>query len=228
MAILEIKLLGGFNLLLDNLPFTDLKSRKGKALFCYLAVSKKRISRIILAGLLWPDMPETKALMNLRKTLTRIKPLYPYLEITHTSLSFRQNSPHRLDIAEFERFSAKTSDTAFLGKAVALYQGEFMEGFYLDHAPLFEEWMMAQRARFREMAMSTLDTLITQLSDQGAYETAIPYTRQMLAIEPWHESAYRELMRFLVYTGQRSAALLEYETCQRLLVQEMGARVIHG
>jgi DNA-binding SARP family transcriptional activator len=179
LGSLEIKLLGEFNLRLDNLPLTHLKSQKGKALFCYLAVTGKRVSRSKLAGFLWPDMPETKALMNLRKVLTRIKPLFPYLKITRTELSFRQDVPYWLDTVEFERQASKTAEIPCLQDAVNLYQGDFLDGFYLDHVPLFEEWMMAQRARLRELAINTLDMLITQLSNQGAYEAAIPYTRQM-------------------------------------------------
>lgn len=49
------------------------------------------------------------------------------------------------------------------------------------------------------------------------------YARRELELEPWDEEAHRLLMRALANSGQRSAALGQYETCRRLLKQELGA-----
>ena len=103
------------------------------------------------------------------------------------------------------------------------YGGDFLNGFYLEGAPYFDEWVLGQRARLRELAQEILVTLITHFSDQLEYETAIHYARQALAIEPWHEEVQRELMRLLAFSGQRSAALTQYENCRRLLSDELGA-----
>src|SRR5205085_709141 len=39
---------------------------------------------------------------------------------------------------------------------------------------------------------------------------------------PWREASHRQLMRVLALDGQRSAALVQYATCQRLLDTELG------
>jgi non-specific serine/threonine protein kinase len=56
---------------------------------------------------------------------------------------------------------------------------------------------------------------------QAELETAITYARQLLDIEPWREEAHRELMRLLALSGQRSAALMQYEMCRRVLDEEL-------
>ena len=44
-------------------------------------MSGKGATRPYLAALFWPDMPEKRALMNLRKVLQRLKPFHSYLLI---------------------------------------------------------------------------------------------------------------------------------------------------
>ena len=51
----------------------------------------------------------------------------------------------------------------------------------------------------------------------GEYELARNYARRQVELEPWLEEAHRQLMRITALTGQRSAALAQYETCKRLL-----------
>ena len=99
MAALELKFLGGIFIHLDNAPLTALKSKKGQALLCYLAVTGKEHSRSALSGLLWTDVSEKKARANLRKTLSRLKPhLRSHLTITRESIAFTQDAAHWLDV----------------------------------------------------------------------------------------------------------------------------------
>ena len=236
MALLELKLLGGLTLQQDDGLLTDIKSQKGVALLCYLVVSRRQATRPFLAALFWPDMPETQALMNLRKVLQRLQPLRPYLIITRETVAFNQDAEYCLDVAEFEGGKAVSSfgnaqdgsmqavphDITRLQKATSLYQGDFLDGFMLADAPLFEEWVLAQRARLREVALAALQRLIAHFGEEGGHETAVAYARQLLTIEPWHEETHRELMRLLALSGQRSAALVQYEICRRLLADELG------
>lgn len=222
MARLEMKFLGGLTLQQDGVALTDVKSQKGQALLCYLAVSQKQASRPYLAALFWPEMPESRALRNLRKVLQRLQPLKPYLVITRETVAFDQEADSWLDVAEFEVGTAVKKDIPSLQKAISLYQDDFLDGFMLADAPLFEEWVLAQRARLREVALATLHQLVEHFREQGEYETAVAYARQHLTIEPWHEETHRELMRLLALSGQRSAALAQYESCRRLLADELG------
>jgi DNA-binding SARP family transcriptional activator len=74
---------------------------------------------------------------------------------------------------------------------------------------LFEEWVLGQRARLREMALGALRRLVAHFREEGDLETAVHCARQLLIIEPWHEETHRELMRLLTLSGQRSTALAQ-------------------
>ena len=222
MPFLELKLLGGLTLQQDGIPPTEIKSQKGLALLTYLAVSQKSAARPYLAALFWPDMPESNALMNLRKVLHRLQPLKPYLIITRETVDFNQEADYWVDVVEFGKGIADFHDIPHLQKTVALYRGDFLDGFMLPDASLFEGWALAQRARLREMALTALQHLVGHFQQEGEYKTAINYARQLLTIEPWHEKIHRKLMRLLAFTGQRSKALLQFETCRRLLADELG------
>jgi predicted ATPase/DNA-binding SARP family transcriptional activator/tetratricopeptide (TPR) repeat protein len=222
MAFLEVRFLGELTIEQDGASLPEVKSQKGKALLCYLAASGKEATRPFLAALFWPDMPESNALMNLRKTLQRLRPLQSHLIITRKRVAFNQEADYWADVIEFERGTAIPKDIPRLQEAVALYQGDFLNGFGLPDAPLFEEWALAQRARLREVALGALQRLVTHFREDGAFETAIAYARQLLNIEPWHEETHRRLMRLLALSGQRSAALAQYEICRQMLADELG------
>ncbi len=57
---------------------------------------------------------------------------------------------------------------------------------------------------------------------RGEYEQAQACARRQLELEPWDEGAHRRLMRALALGGRRVAALVQYQTCRRLLAVELG------
>jgi len=69
MAHLSLSLLGAFHAQLDGKPVDGFRSDKARALLAYLAVEQQPHTRAHLAGLLWPDWPETAARTYLRQAL---------------------------------------------------------------------------------------------------------------------------------------------------------------
>ena len=57
----------------DGSPLTEFKSRKASALLFYLALMPGQHQRHQIAALLWPDLPEEKALSNLRYNLWTLR-----------------------------------------------------------------------------------------------------------------------------------------------------------
>jgi predicted ATPase/DNA-binding SARP family transcriptional activator len=222
MTTLELRFLGGLTIHQAGRLLTTLKSQKGQALLCYLAMTGKAHTRSVLAGLFWPEMLEENALMNLRNVLNKLNQhLGPYLLNTRQTIAFNREAAYWLDVADFEAGLAAKADIGRLQTAVALYRGDFLDGFDLDDAPQFEGWVLGQRARLREAALAALHRLVTHFASKGTSDMAITYARQLLAVEPWREEAHRDLMRLLALSGQRSAALIQYETCRRILAEEL-------
>jgi predicted ATPase len=126
-----------------------------------------------------------------------------------------------LDIVAFEELEAQ-GDAASLAAAVELYRGEFLEGLYLHGCAEFEIWLVAERERWRQRVASVLGELMAHHSQRGEYDEGLRFARQLLALEPWREETHRQVMRLLAYSDQRGAALAQYETCRRVLAEELG------
>ncbi len=70
--------------------------------------------------------------------------------------------------------------------------------------------------------MSALGSLIAHFEARGEHDAAQAYARKQVALEPWNEEAHRTLMRALAMHGQRNAALHQFQTCCRILREELG------
>ncbi|HUM71931.1 MAG TPA: BTAD domain-containing putative transcriptional regulator, partial [Chloroflexota bacterium] len=226
--MLDIKLLGGLQIGLQGQPVTGFVSSKAPALLAYLVVTGRPHQRDTLAALFWGEMSDADAKNNLRQTLSNLRKLLePYLLITREAVQFDTAVPHTLDVSQFETHlqngRAQTNHRYHhLAQAAALYQGDFLAGFYVRDAPDFEEWALAQRVRYRELALHVLHSLAEHHLQRGEYGRAIDAATRLLALEPWREEAHRQLMLAQLRSGQRSAALAQYETCRRLLAAELG------
>ncbi|RLC75688.1 MAG: hypothetical protein DRI61_14485, partial [Chloroflexi bacterium] len=245
--VLRLKLLGGLHITLGEAELKGFVSRRAQALLVYLAVTGRAHFRDALAGLLWGELPQRRAAGNLRVVLSNLRHLLPnHLTITRQSVEFNRDAPYWLDVEEFEkRVRSEESGvrseelgvrgegaqlvtpnsqllTRNLHEAVELYQGDFLEGFYISKAPAFEEWMLLEQERLRQMALQALHNLVQYHTLRGEYAAGIKYATRLLALDPWREEAHRELMLLLALTGQRSAALAQYEKCRHLLETELG------
>jgi len=232
---LQLILLGKPQISLDGAPVTGFTYNKALALLAYLAVTKRPHSRESLSGLLWGEMPDAAARANLRKILSVLRQTAaPNLDIGRQTVVFSRDSNYWLDTDLFESKLANLTVTAsmpaemqdrdvkLLDDAVQLYKGDFLEGFYVHDAPAFEEWVLPERERLQRKMQQALYQLAAHYTARGQYASGIDYTSRLLALEPWHEEVHQQLMRLLALSGQRSAALNQFEICRRLLADELG------
>jgi len=235
MARLEIRLLGPLQVKLDGKPLTGMRSDKVRGLLAYLCVeADKPHRREKLAGLLWPDYPEASARGSLRRALADLRQATgdeeadpPYLEITPQTIQLNRGSDTWIDATVFDKLTKKIrpADEQTLdgwAEAVELYQGEFMEGFSLADSPAFEEWILLNQERYQRLALETLQRLADSHEGSGEYDRALDYARRQLELDPTWESAHRQVMRSLALSGQREAAIAQFEACTRALASQLG------
>ena len=220
---LRVRVLGGAELAVGGHPLVELASAKAAALLCYLAVTGAGHPRSELAGLLWSDLPEPTARANLRLVLTKLRRVLPeHLDVTRQTVALAGGPPVWVDAVEVSRVAAADgTDHAELLAAARLCRGEFLDGFGIPGAPVFDEWVAGRRATARADMLALLDRAVQWAVDEGDAATGIEVVRRMLELEPLHEEAHRALMWFLAMGGQRSAALAQYETCRYLLREEL-------
>ncbi|MEZ4767395.1 MAG: BTAD domain-containing putative transcriptional regulator [Caldilineales bacterium] len=230
MATLEIRALGGLQVSNDGAAVTGFVSSKVAALLAYLAVSGRPHQREALAGLLWGEMPDAAAANNLRQALTNLRKLAePHVHITRDSVAFNRTAPYALDVETFRdllRLSGGQPSGQRIGllrQALTLYQGDFLEGFYVRDAPDYEDWALLQRVQLRELALRGWDTLAGLLLASGDYDEAVDAAGRLLAIDPWREETHRLRMLALARSGQFSAALAQYQACRDILQREFDA-----
>ncbi|MCC6300169.1 MAG: tetratricopeptide repeat protein [Anaerolineales bacterium] len=202
-------------------------SNKVPALLAYLAVTRRAHSRDKLAALLWGEMSDTDAKNNLRQALANLKKFFDdELTIARDSIEFTGDG--FVDSVEFESAlrSASSLDaqpaSVILTDSLCLYRGDFLEGFHVRDAPDFENWMLTERARLRELALQALHRLAEIELSRANYPAALEATSRLLAFDPWREEAHRQRMSALARAGQRSAALAQYQSCRRILEKELG------
>jgi DNA-binding SARP family transcriptional activator len=223
MARLNLTLLGGFQGRLGAAVPLTLPTRKSQALLAFLALPPGRSHpRAKLASLLWGGMREPQARSGLRQSLFTLRKAVdvepPALLIDGQTVAL---NPTSVDVAvvEFERQVAEGT-LAALERAAALYRGELLEGLALQEAP-FEEWILAERERLRELALEALAKLLRQQRATGATEAALQTALRLLALDPLQEPVHRAVMRLYVELGRRASALRQYQMCIGVLQREL-------
>jgi len=223
MPGVKISLLGGFQLKVDQQIISRLESRKVESLLAFLVKNQDRPhSREVLVGMFWPDMPETKAKANLRRGLYVIrKALGAHQDdlLTESNqVQFNPESAAWLDVHVFQQSLFQIKHASDLEKAnqleqaVALYRGPFMDGYY-------DDWLLEEQQQLSNTYLNALEQLSDCQAALGHYEKAIESCQQLLALQPTHESAYRQKMNFHYHLGQQQQAIQTYQACKLTLQQ---------
>ena len=238
MTNLVLRFLGGFDARLADQPLHGFRSVKNEALLAYLALSADRAhTRAALAGLLWPEAAEDAARRNLRQALFQLRGVLgaaaSALVAEQTSVRFDATAVwsdataftailRACDRHQHASLSSCSTCMTRYADAVALYQGDFLHGLFIDDSPPLEEWILLQREWFHTRVMAMLDTLCLWHETQGDFAAAHRCAQRQLQLDPLREEAHRRVIRALALAGQRSAALAAYEACWRVLEKELG------
>jgi DNA-binding SARP family transcriptional activator len=104
-----------------------------------------------------------------------------------------------------------------LQEAEQLYQGDLLEGCYLD-------WCLNERERLQTMYLAMLDKLMGSCEVGREYEAGLVYGMRILGYDRASERTHRRLMRLQYLAGDRTAALRQYKRCVAALDEELDAR----
>ena len=226
---LALFLLGPPKLELDHSPVTA-DRRKVLALLAYLAVNRGPYTREYLSALLWSEYDQERAFTNLRHVLWETQQAIGEGWITagRDTLRLNPGADIWLDTARFETLIAESriqTDVSLrislLTDSVKLYRNHFLTGFSLKDAPSFNEWAFAESEDLRCQLAGAFISLSEDYCALGQAEKAIPYTRQLITLDPLNESAHRRLMEVYEHAGQHTAALKQYQTCEKILRKEL-------
>jgi DNA-binding SARP family transcriptional activator len=212
----ELRLLGHFRLECDAEPVE--LCRNGQRLLAFVAL-RRRVSRSVLAGTLWPEVTENHARGSLRTTLWKLPHCkQPLIRCSGDSLV--PASTLRVDVH------------AFTETALRVVQGgsppppaQFPPGLLggEDLLPGWdEEWVLLERERLRQLRLHALDALAETLVRQGKPALALEAAWESVRTEPLRESANRAAVSAHLAEGNVSEAVRHYHSFRRLLREELG------
>ncbi len=218
MPSLRLYFLGPLDIRSDDQELPKPPTLKSQSLLAYLVLHRGQAQlRDRLAELFWGDRPERKARRSLTTALWHIRRCLPedYILSDPHMVQFEPRTELWLDVDEFQSY-ASHDDIASLLSGVALYRGDFMDGFY-------DEWVLNERYRLESLFSEALARLMVGQEERGAHETALATALRLLDQDPLREDAHRLVMRARCRLGQRNAALEQYRHCREIVLEELGA-----
>ncbi len=232
---LYIQTLGGFAIWRDGSPLDDFGSSQVEAMLKMLVARPGQIIGFneLLHALFTADMtsqlrgehPVLRAVIDSARHL-----LEPYLSAPEHS-AFILKYPHgyqfqindnvtpdyqKLDtlLEEGKALQADGEEEAALAAYESvgeLYQGEFLPD---DRSA---RWTVPLRNQTQTQYARILNRLADLYAKQGRFEEAIATAQKCLAVDAYHESTHRRLMRYHQCNGDTQAALTVYNTLAKLL-----------
>src|SRR5262249_45937490 len=154
--------------------------------------------------LLWGERSEEQARASLRQTLSELKSALGEkasspIRATREAIAWTPDSAW-IDTRLVENAAAANDETT-LREAADLAGGELMEGLALGEAG-FEQWLTAERERFRLLACGFQARLMERAERDGRIEEALAHGLELLSLDPLQEQVHRALMRLYAAQGR--------------------------
>ncbi len=229
---LRVCLLGPPDVTWDGQPVVILR-RQPRALLYRLASELQPVSREHLHFLFWPDHTDRAARRGLSQAIYLLQEALGHagiLVVTDERIALNPQLTWS-DTVEFARLSSHLSlgatpidaaQAAMLRQAVDLYRGPFLASTSFPHAPEFETWVTQERRGRESRYLANLETLCTAAATQGEWAAAIDYAQRYLQTDELAEPMHRRLIELYAHSGNRPAAIRQFEQCMILLERELG------
>ncbi len=223
--------MGGVRIVRNGEEVRGLNYRKAIALLIYLLSTGQPQPRVVLADLLWDERSQSQALTNLRGVLTVLRStMGENLSFSRDSVSVNPSARVWMDVLQLEASLSALHDqgkvyettAGQVAEALALYRGDFLQGFNLTDCQGFDDWQRSERERLHQLAADGYTELVRYEIDHGQFQLGMVHAARLLEIDPLMEVAHCQMMLLLAKCGQRAAALAQYQNCEQLMRVELG------
>lgn len=211
-AAIKVRLLGGFYIEEEgravSLPLTL------QRMVAYAALQAAWVPRTRAAAHLWPDTSEARAASNLRTGLWRLRRNLQVLVADPTAISLAPDV--EVDVHLLSALAEEVFDGDFNGLGrVRQYRAELLPGWA-------DEWLTIERERLRQLELHLLEAGADVCIEQGRYGDAVDLAHRAIELEPLRESSHRALIQSYLASGNRMAALTQFQRLSRVLLAELG------
>jgi TolB-like protein/DNA-binding SARP family transcriptional activator len=208
--MLQLRLLGPFELRRDDGSAVPLPGRQSLALLAYLAVVERSVeTRERLAALIWAGRDLEQANGSLRQELARLRRAIGEKALPAAGTT---SQPVQLDTTGIDidvvRFRAAVAAPGGGAEAIALYRGPLLQDFPLRSRDAFSSWLDANRHQLQDVAR----VLLLRMLRSGEGSPAL--AQRLLTLDPLCEEAYRFLIRHHAGSGDLARAQSWFNSCQ--------------
>lgn len=228
-SILTVRLLGHFDVRLQNGIRCDLGSHKAEELFAFLVLRRgKPCGRDYVADLLWEDGC-AQSRKYLRQALWQVNRglavagLEDLLSADHEWLQLRHEGLS-VDLLVVEDANQRNlgqvgheiaaEGAAAIESAALLYEGDLMDGWPAN-------WLSDERERCRAVFLALAEKLCDYHESQGHIDATLAWSERILVADPAHERTHQRSMRVLYFAGDRTGALRQFQRCTTALAREL-------
>ncbi|WP_028568605.1 AfsR/SARP family transcriptional regulator [Salinispora tropica] len=212
-ALIRLHLLGGFRLLHGNAPVVV---PRGLQRVLALVGLRPGTTRSHLAGLLWPDNPEERALSSLRTALWRLRQ-DPYCPLHTSGDTIRLGPAVQVDVDGLVGMAARVrdgDDPSTATTVLAKGRHDLLPGWY-------DDWVLAERERLRQLRLHMLEELADHYLTAGRHGEALEAALEAMAAEPLRETPHRLVVRIHLAEGNAFEAVHAFYVYRDLLRREL-------
>lgn len=188
---------------------------KMEALFYYLAVSGE-VNRDEIAGILWGDKENQVARKNLRNTVYQANKIFEgdvIVSPSRSSLSLNPELNLSLDVKLFERDPISN---------LYLYQGDFLDGFYVKDDEDFDQWASRKRSAYKQLY---IESCYQKIDKEGLGDPGIEsLLHHLVELDEFEEKNYQLLMEYYRVHHQLGKFFETYYKLVDLLDRELNVR----
>jgi DNA-binding SARP family transcriptional activator/DNA-binding HxlR family transcriptional regulator len=215
VAPIELSLLGAFRLRVSGKQVPGLLPGSQR-LLAFLAVHHRPMSRVAVAGRMWPESSHERAGVSLRSALARLEPATRDAIILASAglalgdtvtvdLHAAHDLAHRLLLGD-----EAVTDDDLSSASVDMLALELLPDWH-------DEWIATDADDWRELRSTALEAASHLLATRNQPLEAARAARAAIKVEPLRESAHGALIHALLMHGNRSEALRAYERYRELL-----------
>ena len=169
-------------------------------------------SRTLIGGMLWPEVPETRARASARAAVRDLNQQAPGLLMISTSY-VRVDPAVPIDVRRFldqaRRLLHAAADPLDLAEAIERTPGGALGGSLLPG--WHDAWVVAEAERLHQLRLHALEALVGQLLGRERYAVALQVALAAVALDPLRESTHRTAMQVHLAEGNTVEALRQYE-----------------
>jgi DNA-binding SARP family transcriptional activator len=216
MSPARLRLLAGFALEASGTPITLPVGLQ--RLLAYLALGGPS-HRSVVAGTLWPEVPEGHSLARLRTGVWRMNRMVPGL-IETQGPALAMSGDASVDILEQEAFAVRMLRTPLDAEEATsglpiLWPAGLLPGWY-------DDWIIFERERLHQLRLHALERTAELLLARGDVDLALQVALEAVRCEPLRETSNAALIAVYLAEGNVSDALRQYDVFTSLLDRELG------